>query len=132
MSKNYENRLSAQEILVTLSEWGMYAQQEQQEHYEPTHLRKIADVSGAGDAVLSLVALAKVCKLDMKETLVLANLGGGIVCEAPGVVPITAQADTAIRRKLTSLLKRDMKSFKSSAIQLLNYESSIMQIPSHF
>ena len=85
------NRMKVDTLLVTLSEQGMYAQSKETEYYEVACRRKIVDVSGAGDAVISVAALCKAYGLSVKETLKLANLAGGLVCETPGVVPITAK-----------------------------------------
>jgi bifunctional ADP-heptose synthase (sugar kinase/adenylyltransferase) len=54
----------------------------------PAHIRQIADVSGAGDTVISIAACALALGLNPKEIAGLANLGGGLVCESLGVVPI--------------------------------------------
>jgi bifunctional ADP-heptose synthase (sugar kinase/adenylyltransferase) len=51
-------------------------------------VRKIADVSGAGDTVVSVAALAMACGLEPGEIAALSNLAGGLVCEEVGVVPI--------------------------------------------
>ncbi|MFD2785454.1 bifunctional heptose 7-phosphate kinase/heptose 1-phosphate adenyltransferase [Hymenobacter rubripertinctus] len=75
-------------VLVTLSEHGVFAQQETAKTYLPAHLRTISDVSGAGDTVISIAALCVALALPVPATAALANLGGGLVCEQVGVVPI--------------------------------------------
>lgn len=57
-------------------------------HY-PAFPRHIVDVSGAGDTVLSVAALALASGMSGDDIAQLANLAGGIVCEEKGVVPIT-------------------------------------------
>ena len=74
--------------LLTLSEKGMYINFNKEEHYMPAMLRNIADVSGAGDTVVSVAALCVALKLSPKQILELSNLAGGLVCEFVGVVPI--------------------------------------------
>ena len=54
----------------------------------PAHIRQIADVSGAGDTVISIAACALALGLPARQIASLANLGGGLVCESLGVVPI--------------------------------------------
>jgi D-glycero-beta-D-manno-heptose-7-phosphate kinase len=54
----------------------------------PTQARNIADVSGAGDTVVSIAALSLACALSMEAMAVLSNLAGGQVCETAGVVPV--------------------------------------------
>ncbi len=77
--------------MVTLSEDGVMITDHK--HYEviPAHIRHIADVSGAGDTVISVASLCLACGADMKTTAALANLAGGLVCEENGVVPIDIQ-----------------------------------------
>jgi bifunctional ADP-heptose synthase (sugar kinase/adenylyltransferase) len=54
----------------------------------PAHVRQIADVSGAGDTVVSIAALCLALKLSPPLLAGLSNLGGGLVCEYSGVVPV--------------------------------------------
>ena len=83
-------RLLAPEIvLVTLSERGVFVQAaERAPVYLPAHPRAIVDVSGAGDTVISIAALCLAQRLPAALIAALANLGGGLVCERVGVVPI--------------------------------------------
>ena len=83
--------LAPETVLVTLSEYGVFAQQGGQKTYLPAHLRKISDVSGAGDTVISIAALCVALKQPAAFTAALANLGGGLVCEQVGVVPVEKQ-----------------------------------------
>ena len=83
--------LSPEIVLVTLSEYGIFAQQEAEKTYLPAHLRTISDVSGAGDTVISIAACCVALGLPAAFTAALANLGGGLVCEQVGVVPVEKQ-----------------------------------------
>lgn len=80
--------LTPEIVLVTLSEHGVFAQQDGQKTYLPAHLRTISDVSGAGDTVISIAALCVALGCPVAFTAALANLGGGLVCEQVGVVPV--------------------------------------------
>ena len=80
--------LTPETVLVTLSEYGVFAQQNGQKTYLPAHLRTISDVSGAGDTVISIAALCVALGCPAAFTAALANLGGGLVCEQVGVVPV--------------------------------------------
>lgn len=75
-------------VLVTLSEHGVFAQQGEEKTYLPAHLRTISDVSGAGDTVISIAACCVALGQPPAFMAALANLGGGLVCEQVGVVPI--------------------------------------------
>tara|TARA_B110000438_G_scaffold292993_1_gene332145 strand:- start:1025 stop:1996 length:972 start_codon:yes stop_codon:yes gene_type:complete len=91
LSKNVEilrDKLDAKGIMLTLSEHGIYFQNSKNVYREPAHKRNIIDVSGAGDTVVSVAALALACGLDSEYMMRIANLAGGLVCEKVGVVPI--------------------------------------------
>ena len=74
--------------LITLSENGIYSYSKNQQLHIPAHIRTIADVSGAGDTVISVAALCLALKQDEETIAKIANLAGGLVCEKVGVVPI--------------------------------------------
>ncbi len=80
--------LNAKGAFVTLSERGVYIDYLGQQHRIPAHEREIADVSGAGDTVISIAACAVALGLAPPLVAELSNLGGGLVCEHVGVVPI--------------------------------------------
>lgn len=75
--------------VVTLSERGVlaYGEAEGFIHF-PAHYRNIVDVSGAGDTVVSVLAVGVALQLPLAQTVALANLAGGLVCEYVGVVPV--------------------------------------------
>jgi rfaE bifunctional protein kinase chain/domain len=81
-------QLSSKGIMVTLSEYGMYIDYRNERLNLPAHTREIADVSGAGDTVISIAALCVALDLSPAVTATLSNLGGGLVCQHVGVVPI--------------------------------------------
>jgi D-glycero-beta-D-manno-heptose-7-phosphate kinase len=78
-------------VIVTLSELGVMITNHTDYTHIPAHLRNIADVSGAGDTVVSVAALCLALGCDMKVTAFLSNIAGGLVCEKVGVVPIEKQ-----------------------------------------
>jgi rfaE bifunctional protein kinase chain/domain len=75
-------------VFVTLSERGVYMDFASEQVAIPAHIRQIADVSGAGDTVISIAACALAAGATPAQIAELANLGGGLVCEFLGVVPI--------------------------------------------
>ena len=81
-------QLNAKSIMLTLSEHGVFISNSKEHKLIPAHLRKIADVSGAGDTVIATVALCLASGLDEFKSAAIANLAGGLVCEHVGVVPI--------------------------------------------
>ncbi|MCS6822348.1 MAG: bifunctional ADP-heptose synthase [Microscillaceae bacterium] len=78
--------------LLTLSERGVYIDDGQTQFARPAHLRNIADVSGAGDTVVSVAALCVALQLSTPFIAALSNLAGGLVCEFAGVVPVDKQS----------------------------------------
>jgi D-glycero-beta-D-manno-heptose-7-phosphate kinase len=89
--QKFINEMQIKTALITLSEQGVYIANTNEKHSIPAHKREIADVSGAGDTVVSIAALCMALNLDLKQVANLANLGGGLVCEHLGVVPINKQ-----------------------------------------
>lgn len=77
--------------LFTLSEHGMYFQDKEQFKWIPAHKRKIKDVSGAGDTVISVAVLWYAATKNMEVAMEVANLAGGLVCESVGVMPISQE-----------------------------------------
>ncbi len=83
-----ESKLENTISFVTLSEHGVFMCDRSEKHYVPAHLRNIADVSGAGDTVISVATLCLVVGMPLKLVAEMANLSGGLVCEVSGVVPV--------------------------------------------
>ena len=81
-------QLSNRYTMLTLSEHGLYLKGDGPGALYPTVPRKIADVSGAGDTVISIAALCLSVGIDEATVARLSNLAGGQVCEIPGVVPV--------------------------------------------
>lgn len=84
-------KLNTSGVMVTLSEHGVYIDLNGERVKLPAHMREIADVSGAGDTVVSIAALCVALKLSPSVIAALSNLGGGLVCQYVGVVPIDKQ-----------------------------------------
>jgi D-glycero-beta-D-manno-heptose-7-phosphate kinase len=87
--KELMERLNPQYLLLTLGEEGIAVfRKDEEEKRMPTKARKVADVSGAGDTVISTLTLAMAAGADILQASFLANYAGGIVCEEVGIVPI--------------------------------------------
>lgn len=86
-----KSKLNAQGVMLTLSEHGVYIDYQNEKVKIPAHAREIADVSGAGDTVVCIAALCVALNLSPYQTAALSNLGGGLVCQHVGVVPIDKQ-----------------------------------------
>jgi len=87
-----QDKLNADIVLNTLSERGVFISWKIQHGFEsmliPAHLRNIADVSGAGDTVISVASLCLAQKTEPRVMAAISNLAGGLVCEEVGVVSI--------------------------------------------
>ncbi|MBI4428340.1 MAG: D-glycero-beta-D-manno-heptose-7-phosphate kinase [Ignavibacteriales bacterium] len=90
--KEMLRRLQAENVLLTLGEKGMslFERGDQVTHL-PTRAIHIADVSGAGDTVVSTLAMVLASGGNIKEAATLANFAGGIVCGEVGIVPVDKQ-----------------------------------------
>ncbi len=95
-----EAELGNEITFITLSEHGVFIKDAEAKHYIPAHIRNIADVSGAGDTVISVATLCLALGLSIHEIAEIANLAGGLVCEASGVVSIEKQQ---LKAELTKL-----------------------------
>lgn len=85
LRKTLQNHLT----MITLSEKGLYLDGDTGfSGLFPTVARNVADVSGAGDTVISIAALGLAAGLDLDLIAILSNLAGGQVCEFAGVVPV--------------------------------------------
>ena len=80
--------LNLKGALITLSERGVFIDYNGEKRQLPAHIRQIADVSGAGDTVISIAACCVALRQSPAVIAGLSNLGGGLVCESVGVVPI--------------------------------------------
>lgn len=88
-----QKTLNSTYIMTTLSERGVIIKDfnTNTQHHIPAHLRKIADVSGAGDTVLSVAMLCLVSGQDAYHIAALSNLAGGLVCEELGAAPVNKE-----------------------------------------
>jgi rfaE bifunctional protein kinase chain/domain len=73
---------------ITLSEKGVFYEDGQTSDIVPSHIRNVADVSGAGDTVIAVATLIYTLTKDVKLMAEVANLAGGLVCESVGTVAI--------------------------------------------
>jgi rfaE bifunctional protein kinase chain/domain len=95
-------RIDCKNALVTLSEEGVLIYSGNKSRIIPAHVRSIADVSGAGDTVISVAALCMALQLEPSVIAAFSNIAGGLVCEKTGVVSI------------------DKKQFTEEAVRLLS------------
>ncbi len=94
-AQQLSEKLDATMILNTLSENGIFIfwkeNNETKAELLPAHRRNIADVSGAGDTVISVASLCLASKSGALELALLSNIAGGLVCEEAGVIPVNKE-----------------------------------------
>jgi D-glycero-beta-D-manno-heptose-7-phosphate kinase len=91
MHEALHNKLQHDISLITLSEKGIFYQHKDEHKIIPTHVRTIADVSGAGDTVIAVAALVYGASKNAQLMAEIANIAGGLVCEQVGTAVIDKQ-----------------------------------------
>lgn len=86
--RSLKEKLTHHISFITLSEHGVYYEDGNHHHIIPSHLRNIADVSGAGDTVIAVASLIYTATKDVRLMAEIANIAGGLVCEEVGTVAI--------------------------------------------
>jgi D-beta-D-heptose 7-phosphate kinase/D-beta-D-heptose 1-phosphate adenosyltransferase len=85
-------QLDLEVAIITLDSDGMFlAYPDGTGEHFPTRPRKVYDITGAGDMVLSMIGLCMACGISREDTVRLANIAGGLEVEQVGVVPIARQ-----------------------------------------
>jgi rfaE bifunctional protein kinase chain/domain len=86
-----EKMLHHQISFITLSEHGVFYQLNGEARLIPSHLRSVADVSGAGDTVIAVASMVYAATKNVHLMAELANIAGGLVCEEVGTVSINKE-----------------------------------------
>lgn len=85
------NVLGNSVTFITLSEKGVFYNNGTKADIIPSHVRDIADVSGAGDTVIATASVVYALTRDARLMAEISNLAGGLVCEEVGVVSINKE-----------------------------------------
>lgn len=87
--KSLIQKLQAKAVLITRGAQGMSLfESDGTETHVESKVHEVADVSGAGDTVISTLTAALTSGSTYKEAATLANYAAGIVCEYVGIVPV--------------------------------------------
>ena len=101
------SKLNNRLTMITLSEKGLFLSSDTEgSQIYPIQPRQIADVSGAGDTVISIASLCLAAGTDERTLALLSNLAGSQVCELAGVVPVNKEQ-----------LKREFEALKQLIIK---------------
>jgi D-beta-D-heptose 7-phosphate kinase/D-beta-D-heptose 1-phosphate adenosyltransferase len=94
LGRKLQEKYGLSHVLITLGPQGMYlspdpASPHVEPVYLPAHTREVFDVSGAGDTVAAIMALSLgASSTEIRDAMVLANVGAGRVIEKWGTQPI--------------------------------------------
>jgi D-beta-D-heptose 7-phosphate kinase/D-beta-D-heptose 1-phosphate adenosyltransferase len=92
----------AEAVLITRGPDGMslFRSHRSVQHF-PTEPKEIFDVTGAGDTVVAVSALALACGASFEEAAVMANMAAGLVGDEVGTVAVPVERlKTIIRKKV--------------------------------
>jgi len=83
-------KLQLEAVIMTLDKQGAYlATSDGEYRHLKTRERQVFDVTGAGDMVLAMVAVARAAGASWVDSVALGNIAGGLEVEKFGCVPIT-------------------------------------------
>ncbi len=90
-AKKIHDKNNIDQVMITLSEAGIFISDGTKYNTLPAEIRDISDVSGAGDTVISVACLCLAANINPLDIAAISNIAGGLVCEKVGVVPINRQ-----------------------------------------
>ena len=93
-------RMKHEISFITLSEKGVFYQKGEEFRQISSHIRNIADVSGAGDTVIAVASLVYAATGNANLMAEVANIAGGLVCEEVGTAAISRELLLQECRKL--------------------------------
>lgn len=86
-----QQKLNNKNTVLTLGSKGMFVYGSSKGELIPTISKHVYDVSGAGDTVVSVLAMGLALKLDLVATAELANIAAEQVCGELGVRPVNRE-----------------------------------------
>jgi D-beta-D-heptose 7-phosphate kinase/D-beta-D-heptose 1-phosphate adenosyltransferase len=78
-------------VVITLDKEGAYLKTADGQQWVPTRPRQVYDVTGAGDVVLAMLAVALAAGCDYRTSVQLSNIAGGIEVEKFGVATVSIE-----------------------------------------
>lgn len=95
IGKEIVRKLSLKTLIITRSEQGMSVFNKTSNGVKITHIptaaKEVFDVTGAGDTVISVTAMAYVVSKDILKSAIIANYAAGIVVSKIGSATVTPQ-----------------------------------------
>jgi D-beta-D-heptose 7-phosphate kinase/D-beta-D-heptose 1-phosphate adenosyltransferase len=113
-------QLDLEAAIVTLDKEGMaLAHRDGRRQIFPTRPRQVYDITGAGDMVMAMLAMALAAGTDYEPAIRLANVAGGLEVEKIGVATVTRDE-----------ILRDLLHSRPGADKLLSRESLVHELDS--
>jgi D-beta-D-heptose 7-phosphate kinase/D-beta-D-heptose 1-phosphate adenosyltransferase len=113
-------QLDLEAAIVTLDKEGMaLAHRDGRRQVFPTRPRQVYDITGAGDMVMSVLAMALAAGADYEPAIRLANVAGGLEVEKIGVATVTRDE-----------ILRDLLHSRPGTDKLLSRESLVHELDS--
>jgi len=107
IGKELLNKINCEYLVCTLGENGIMMFENKNEEIListfKTNARNVADVSGAGDTVISTIAVAISGGASVKDAVTISNFAAGLVVEEVGIVPIEKES---LIRQINSYIKK--------------------------
>jgi D-beta-D-heptose 7-phosphate kinase/D-beta-D-heptose 1-phosphate adenosyltransferase len=88
-ARDFQRRAGCDAVLITRGEHGMWLSSPDAEGAVPSVAREVADVTGAGDTVVAVMALALAAGATLAESAILANRAAGLVVARFGPAVVT-------------------------------------------
>ena len=85
LGKRFISQNKIKNLMITLSERGIIIINDSQISKHKTQIKKIIDVSGAGDTIIALASILFYLKIPQKFIGEICNLAGGMACMESGV-----------------------------------------------
>jgi len=108
-AKDMHEKQEIEWVMITLSEQGILISNGKEYKHIPAKIRNISDVSGAGDTIIGISSVGLALGLSPWIIAEISNIGGGQVCEKPGVVPVEKQQ---LLKECKTLIK-DFEQYKT-------------------
>lgn len=113
--ESFRRRLNVKNLVVTKGEEGMFITSDGLAYHIPSLHRNVYDVTGAGDMVISILALSMSCGLNLLESAILATIAAGIEITKLGAEPVTVEELFEEIQHSYERLKREIRVLKEQS-----------------
>ena len=114
-------KLQLEAVVITLDKEGAYLKTESKSLMIPTRPRTVYDVTGAGDMVLAMLAVALAGGCDYESAVQLSNIAGGIEVEKFGTATINIE----------EIVKEIAEQNRSTSSKICTVDSLLYKLSQH-